>query len=554
MSMNLYDLFRQTARRQPGHPAVLGPGEGDALTYRGLDEAIRTAADNLQKAGLHRGDCVGLHCPSSADYILLTYAVWRSGGCVVPIPPELTATEKQEICREISLNFVLSEKRTAAFAAPFQKAGGSEVWPGRIALPVTPACEHPAGFHDINSAFIRFTSGTTGTSKGVVLSHECIHDRIQAANDVLHIGPDDRIVWLLSMSYHFAVSIVSYLSFGAAVVLLPNHFAQAIVGAASRHRATLIYGSPAHYTWLAGYAPGAEEGVRHLLPERPEGAEEGVRHLLPERPEGAEKGVRHLLPERPEGCFAQKVPDPFFGTAPLPSLRLAIATTAGVGQETAAAFHRRFGLPVTQALGIIEVGLPFINVDFAADRSEAIGRVLPAYQLLLEDVGLGPNLKEILLSGKGFLDAYYRPWRTRAQIMPGGWFRTGDVAMVDADGCVFLRGRTKDVINVMGMKFFPQEVEAVLNSHPRVKDSCVVPQPDARLGEVAIARIIAVDPESPPAESELLEYCQKQLASYKVPQRIDCVDTLWRTASGKVIHRHGNRPAAADRDPHELTT
>jgi long-chain acyl-CoA synthetase len=477
--MNLYDLFAETARQQPDHAAILGPRPHDHITYKALDEAISLVATQMQRAGVRSGDCVGLHCPSGADYIIHTYAVWKCGGCVVPIPTELTAPEKQEILREISLSYVISEKRSAGFAEQHLKRDGIEIGPKAMLLKVVAGCEHPAGFSSINSAFIRFTSGTTGTSKGVVLSHETIKDRIDAANDILLIGPADRVVWLLSMSYHFAVSIVSYLSFGAGVVLVPNNFAQAIVTAARTHGATLIYGSPAHYAWMASYQAGG----------------------------------------------------------PLSRLRLAVSTTTALDGSTPAQFQERYGLPVTQALGIIEIGLPFINVDFAADRPEAIGRLLPAYRMRLEDVGLGANARELYLSGKGFLDAYYRPWRTRAEIMPDGWFRTGDVAEVDADGCVFLRGRTKDVINVMGMKLFPQEVEAVLISHPAVKDACVVASPDSRLGEVPVAKVMLVEGGLQVAESDLLEHCKRQLADYKVPQRIEMVKELWRTASGKVIRR-----------------
>ena len=219
------------------------------------------------------------------------------------------------------------------------------------------------------------------------------------------------------MSYHFAVTIVGYLSLGAAIVLPPNHFARAISDATCRHSATLIYGSPAHYAWLAECEP----------------------------------------------------------PTALPSLRLRISTTAALDPRAAEKFYRRFNLPVTQALGIIEVGLPFINVDFAVGRNSAVGRVLPAYRLQMADVGLGDGFKEILLGGGGFLDAYYRPWRDgAAEIMPDGWFHTGDVGELDADGCLFLRGRTKDVISVLGMKFFPQEVEAVLLSHPAVQGACVL--------------------------------------------------------------------------------
>jgi long-chain acyl-CoA synthetase len=487
MALNLYEVFCRAARRQPDRPAILGPGPEAGLSYRGLREAIDSAGDALRAAGLRPGACVGLHLPSGASTIIYTYAVWRCGGCAIPIPVELAAPEKQEICRAIALDFVISEGPAAGFAEPFRKGDPAALSPHLLAVPVASPRDPPAGFGTIDSALIRFTSGTTGTSKGVVLSHETIHDRIHAANEVLHLGPDDRVLWLLSMAYHFAVSIVSYLSFGAAVVLPPNHFAAAVLGSIRRHRATLIYGSPAHYAWLGGCEQGAA----------------------------------------------------------LTGLRLALSTTAPLDAPTAERFRGRFGLPVVQALGIIEVGLAFINTDFAADRPGAVGRVLPAYRLRLEDVGLGPRLREVLLSGKGLLDAYYRPWRPRAEIMPDGWFRTGDVGELDADGCLFLRGRTKDVISVLGMKFFPQEVEAVLASHPGVESACVFARPDARLGEAPYAHVVP-GPRGAPSERELLDFCKGRLASFKVPQRIEFVAALRRTGSGKVLRRDTDRRPGGD--------
>jgi long-chain acyl-CoA synthetase len=475
--MNLYDVFRATALRQPDRPAVLGPGPADALSYAQLDGTIRAAGERLASAGVRAGHCVGLHCPSGVDYIVLTYALWQRGACAVPIPVELAAEEKQTICREIALDFIISREKTAAFTAPFGPGPATELRSGINVLPIRSPRTHPAGFGAINAAFLRFTSGTTGTAKGVVLSHETIRERIHAANEVMRVGPEDRVIWLLSMSYHFAVSVVGYLSVGAAVVLLPNHFARAILDAAERHRATVIYGSPAQYEWLAAAEP----------------------------------------------------------PATLDGVRLAVSTTTGLSRATAEAFRVRFGLPLTQALGIIEIGLPFINVDFAADRGTAVGRVLPAYQLRMDDVGLGPHEREILLSGPGFLDAYYEPWRPRAEIMPDGWFSTGDVGELDADGCLFLRGRIKDLIDVLGTKFFPQEVEAVLLSHPGVADASVFARRDARLGEVPVARVVSTDTSNPPSEEELLGFCRARLAGFKVPEQIIFVDALPRTASGKVL-------------------
>jgi long-chain acyl-CoA synthetase len=480
MGFNLDDVFRRTARLQPTRPAVLGPGSQDALAYAGLDDLIDRFAAKYAWAGVGAGACVGVHAPNGAAYIAATYAAWRCGACAVPVPAELAAPEKERILRSVAIDFVVSPSKSAGFLAQCRNGDPVEVPQGLAVYPLRRLREAPPGFVALNPAFVRFTSGTTSAAKGVVLSHETIRDRVLAANDVLNVGPDDRVVWLLSMAYHFAVTVAGYLSHGASIILPVNNFADAILAAARAHRGTMIYGSPAHYGWLAA-APSA---------------------------------------------------------APLPDLRLAVSTTAPLGPETGERFRNRFGVPLTQALGVIEVGLPFINTDFAADRCDAVGRVLPAYELRLTDAGLGDGLKLIALRGPGLVDAYYDPWRPRSEVAPDGWFTTGDVAEVLPDGCVVLRGRVTEVINVLGMKFFPQEIEAVLAEHPAVESACASARPDPRMGEVVHAAVVPrPGAASTPSATELIDWCRARLASAKVPRRIEFVAALPRTASGKVLHR-----------------
>jgi long-chain acyl-CoA synthetase len=468
---NLYDRFAETARTCPDQPAVLGPQPDACLTYRQLHDAI--CRIDLACAGVRPGDCVGLHIPSGIQYVTLAYAIWRAGGCVVPIPMELTEPEKHEIVCRIGMTHVISEPNGLTVT------DARTICNATLIAKCSEPRRHPDGFEHINAAFVRFTSGTTGAAKGVVLSHATIRERIEAANDVLHIGPADRVVWLLSMSYHFTVTVVAYLSFGAAIVLPANNFGQSVLHAAQRHDATIIYASPLHYAWLAS------------------------------------------------------VP----GNARLPaSMRLALSTTTALDRNTAERFQQRFGLPVTQALGIIEIGLPFINLRWASTRPKAIGELLPAYQLRLHDVGLGENVGEIQIAGPGMLDAYYDPWQPRSLIAPNGWFRTGDIGERDADGCVTLRGRAKDVINVGGMKLFPQEVEAVLRSHPAVADVCVRAETDSRLGEVPVARVV-LQSDATCTPLELRDHCAQRLADWKIPQRIEWTESLARTASGKPLRR-----------------
>src|SRR5207244_11170293 len=125
----------------------------------------------------------------------------------------------------------------------------------------------------------------------------------------------------------------------------------------------------------------------------------------------------------------------------------------------------------------------------------------------------------------------------RAAIMPDGWFRTGDVGQLEADGCLFLCGRTKELISVLGMKFFPQEVETVLAAHPEVASVCVFARPDDRMGEVPVARVVPRGPAGPALQRALQDHCRRHLAAYKVPEQIEFVDELRRTASGKLLRR-----------------
>jgi len=477
---NLASLLSEKALQQPLHVAIVGPGKDDSWSYQALNEYVGQRADMLRSAGVKPGDTVGLHYPSGRQYIVYTYALWLCGASVVPIAVELSADEKQVICADIVLNALISPAKTAAL---FQNELTPEPLPlgdQDLLIPLQNQGSEPEGYQAVNPAFLRFSSGTTGLSKGVILSHESIYERINAANAVLKIGPEDKILWLLSMSYHFAVSIVAYLSFGATIVLAKNHFGSTLVRTAAQAKATLIYGSPVHYDHMA-----------------------------------------HDTTE-----------------PPLTDGRLAVSTAMYRRADIAAAFQSRFALPLSEAYGIIEVGLPCINHDRPGDKSGSVGRVLPDYELYLEDVGLGEQLMSIKFRGRGVLDAYFEPWRTREQIMADGWFETGDLGYTDADGYLFIQGRSKEIINTGGMKFFPQEVEACLELHPAVMEACVFSHPDQRMGETPYANVVLhADVSESPDEQVLKALCAKNLASFKVPEQIAFVGELLRTASGKLIRQ-----------------
>ena len=339
----------------------------------------------------------------------------------------------------------------------------------------------PSDNHGLNLAFIRFTSGTTSARKGVALCHETISDRVMAANQALRIGPTDTVMWCLPMAHHFLVTIVLYLSEGATIVLARHILSRPFLEAVNRWQGTVLYAAPFHYSMLAGDSSGAK----------------------------------------------------------LASVRLAVSTTCSLPHEVAVSFQQRFGLPISQALGVIELGLVSLNVDDPTARWDSVGRPLPKYAVKIRNPD-SDGYGEVVVSGPGFFDAYTNPWISRDQLMPDGWFGTGDIGSIDSQGYLYLVGRKTAVINLAGRKVFPEEIENVLNRHPAVRESRVYGAAHPHLGEVVEAEVVLRDAATTDA---LRDFCRVHLSADKVPSRFHVVKFIAKTAVTGKIRRHTTSPA-----------
>jgi long-chain acyl-CoA synthetase len=288
------------------------------------------------------------------------------------------------------------------------------------------------------------------------------------------------------MAHHFVVSILLYLRYGAAILLPSGPLARPILELAAQEGASVIYASPYHINLLAGDTSGIA----------------------------------------------------------LPALRLAISTAEGLRREVAEAFRARFGRPVSQALGIIEMGLPLVNLAAAEAKPTALGRPLPGFRVLLRGEDGAPvtdsspeRTGEICIRGPGAFAAYLDPWTPAQRVLEPDGFRTGDQGYFDADGDLFLVGRRASRINMAGMKFFAEEVEAVIDAHPGVKRSRVSSREHAHLGEIPVCEFEALDPEKAPTKGELLAHCKARLPAYKIPREFTRVEALPETATGKLARR-----------------
>ncbi|MDR3402891.1 MAG: class I adenylate-forming enzyme family protein [Chthoniobacter sp.] len=444
--MNIVErIFRDADR-----PAVALISEGREVTYGSLIEQADAAAVRIASSPATQ---VGLDCPNGVAHVILALAIVRAGKCLVPLASELSPRERERVIRETGVGAIVD--------------GHGEI----REVPVA----DDLGFDQkalaaLNPAFIRFSSGTTGTSKGIVLSHESLSARITAANRGLGIGPADRVLWILPMAHHFAVSIMLYLLHGATTIIENSHLAEDVLAAATTHGGTVLYGAPFHHALLAS------EGSGRAWSE----------------------------------------------------LRLAVSTAATLPLATALAFDQRYGVPLAQGLGIIEVGLPLLNLQRPREKPTSVGRPLPDYAAEVRGEG------ELFLRGPGMFDAYLHPWRTRAEVLEDGWFHTGDLARIDEDGDIHLLGRSHSVINVAGLKCFPEEIEAVLCEMPEVRHARVIGKANARFGAVPVAEIVPRDAANPPKISALAAYCRGALARYKVPVEFKLVESVPLTPSGKI--------------------
>ena len=482
--MNLVELVHVAAGRHAQQPAVTDLRSGRSLTYGALEREVERVHRFLRGEGVKPGQRIGLLAPNGPGYLPAAFGLLATGACLVPIAANLTPTEIGTIASEVQVNGCLAWPG----ADPLPRAGlprtlsGGEC-DGFAFQWLARDVDGPADLGRLNPAFIRFTSGTTADRKGVVLSHEATAARVEAADRVLGFTEADRILWVLPLAYHFAVTIVAYVRAGAHVLLCPDTLPATIVDAIRRRRATVFYASPLHFERMSQLA----------------------------------------------------------STGRLDGIRLALSTSAPIAPAVMERFEALYGVPVGQAYGIIEAGLPCINRGFDGLPPGSVGRAVPGYEVAaLSDTGepLPPGTPgEIGLRGDGLFSAYYTPWRLREQIARDGWFLTGDIGRLDAHGALFLEGRKKSVIFVAGLKFFPEEVEACINQFPGVKESRVFGSPHPHLGQVPRAEVAFATP--PPDLDAVRAHCARALSPYKVPVEFIVVEATAKTAGGKTLRRPG---------------
>lgn len=460
--MNIVSTLLEACASHPERIAFIQ--DDRSLTYGELCRKVKAMAQciDTQCHGHHR---IAIRLANTIEDIITGLAVIHAGHSLVALSPKATAPEKQAHLESCCAQILL-ESEPVVSLTPLDAAG-----------PETDA--PPVATNDI--AFIRPTSGTTGKSKGVMLSHRCIEARIASANAIFGLTPDDVIIWTMECSFHFASSILLYLLAGAQIILTPDAGSTAVLGLAYTHRATMLYGSPWQYRVLAADTSGLE----------------------------------------------------------LSKLRWAISTGQTLPAGIAKDFHARFKTPLRQAYGMIEAGLVSINTSIDPARADHVGPPAPGFEVMVTDTAGIPlpdgHVGEVHIKGTGLFSGYITPPTPITELLVNDFFPSGDLGVIDK-GSLALKGRTASQLNVAGHKVFPEEIEAVIDSHPSIKKSRVSGIANARMGHIICAEIVPSN-AAPPDTSTLLAHCRKHLAPYKIPLEFKTTDAISFTPSGK-IKRH----------------
>jgi fatty-acyl-CoA synthase len=496
------------ATADPGRPYLLF-GD-DVLTYGELESKAESLAASLANLGLQAGERLALVLPPCPEFAVAMFAAAKLGVVIVPLNPQLPPADLQYALRhsEAACAVTVEEVDGTDYLGLFEEltpqlpelrylvtVGEEDLWYGDRVYQFEDLVSAGAGrdyaattSEPADDCFaLVYTSGTMGKPKGVELSHRNLLATAAGTADAAGLTADDTVVGISALFHVFGLGpgLLSTMLAGAAVVLHADPSANGVLDSAERHRATVHYGNPTHY-------------IAEL----------------------------DALSERRRD---------------LSSLRLAVLAGAPVSDELVERLADELDVVVISAYSVTETSstVSASRPDDPDDKRRfTVGRPLPGTTVRVRDAD-GSELPvesvgEIAVKGPGVMLGYHRqPKETSAAVDEEGYFRTGDLGLVDEEGYLHLVGRKKDVIIKAGFNVYPREVEARIESHPAVQSVAVVGLSDPLLGEAICACVVPVE-GAIVTDQEIVDWCRETLAEPKVPDQVLFIDELPRTDTGQV--------------------
>jgi len=471
------------------------------LSYAELEEASNKVANALLKMGVGKDDRVALLLPNSVEFVVIYFGVVKTGGIAVPLDVRYKVDELTSLFNDSQPRVLVTESLSLELLIPVlsrfkyieqiievgSKYNGQFLNYGEImATGSVERVEVEPEPEDI--AHIGYTSGPTSHPRGVMLSHRSlVTEAIMSGEGFQQTDKDIVILFALPMYHMFglAATLLASVYKGGTVVIAPGTglSIDTLMKAIERERGTIFTGVPYIYALAVNMAE--KEGKKNDLS----------------------------------------------------SLRLCVSGGAPLPIDIIYRFKQHYGFTIVNIWGqteaVCHVTCPPTD---GTGKLGSAGAILPGWEMkIVDDDGreLPPNQPgEIIVRGP-IMKGYYNNPQATAEVIKDGWLYTSDIGRVDDDGYLFITGRKKELIIAKGQNIYPSDIEEVLHAHPKVAEAVVMGVPDELRGEIVRA-IISLKEGAVVTEEKIKRFCRRRLANYKVPKQIIFLDSLPRTATGKI--------------------
>ncbi|MDX2255296.1 MAG: AMP-binding protein [Pseudanabaenaceae cyanobacterium bins.39] len=496
--MNLAQILAQTASRYGEKPAIIF--EEQVWSYADLDRLVMTSAHDLEALGVQMGDRVTIILPKSVEFLSWHLAIMAIGAISLPLNPDYRSTEITYFLTDSTSTLLITTSDRYHKIAPDIAHLSCQTLltdqANRDSIPSTPLT-YPCG--DDAIAMICYTSGTTGKPKGAMISHRNLISNMQALHSAWQWSDRDRLLHVLPLFHVHGLNVAAMVSLyaGATMIMLDQFAPYRTWQFLESQQCTLFMAVPTIYQRLI---------------------------------DAWEK-----METKPN----------------LSSLRLFVSGSAPLSAQQFHQFAALTGFPILERYGMTETGMNASNpiepnlrlplsvgfslagVEIQIAPTESIPATSPDASPHHDQGDRSPSIGEVLVRGDNVFQGYWQMPDKTAAAFSNGWFHTGDLGYLDAEGRLFLVGRAKELIITSGFNVYPKEVENVLDQHPSIKESAVIGLTDRNLGEIVTAAIV-LQPEQTLTTAAVISYCKKELISYKCPRQVFFVDALPRNALGKL--------------------
>jgi len=512
----LHHLLDDAVRDFPEREAIIF--QSRKITYRQLGEEVANTASGLAQRGLKKGERMAIMLPNCPQYVVAYYAILKIGGIVVNVSPMYVERELEFQLKDAEVQIILAMRdfypRLEAvrkkvplktiILMDLREKGGKEtrkksktgiakgVYDYAELLEIGRRMPPPSVKVDPDEvALLQYTGGTTGLSKGAMLTHRnLVADVLQCVSwNCDAVRGQERMFAVLPFFhvYGMTVAMNEAIELGATIIMLPRFNVDDALEAINLYQPTRFPGVPTMYMAIMNHPQINKYNISSI-----------------------------------RVCSS--------GSAPMP-----VEAQRRFEELTGAKVSEGYGLteasPVTHAnpfngkRKIGSIGLPRPDVDAKIVDLETGERDLPP-----GEVG------ELCIRGPQVMKGYWnRPEETR-KTLRNGWLYTGDIGRMDDEGYFYIVDRKKDMIICSGYNVYPREIEEVLYQHPKIQEVCIVGVPDPYRGETVKAFVILKEEEQAPPE-EIIEYCQKNMAKYKVPTLVEFRKELPKSHVGKVLRK-----------------